>query len=147
VVAGGCAFGCLVVVVIALGGFLAASAGYGAATPKPKRESYSAFLVQVSRGQVKTAVLVPKKRTLRAKLRTGLRYVVRYPAKDDQLLVKRLHQKQVHVSFKKPHRKHRAHIRRRYIALGILAVAVGVALVAWYLRRRRPAPETEPIRS
>jgi ATP-dependent Zn protease len=142
-----CALGCLAVIAVAFGALLGAPADSGAKAAKPKRESYSTFLSQLSRGQVKAAVLVPKKRTLRARLRTGARYVVRYPAKDDRLLVKRLHQQHVHVSFKKPHKKHRAHIRRRYIALGILAVAVGVALVAWYLRRRRPGPGTGPIRS
>ena len=134
-------------IAVAFGALLGAPAGSGAKAAKPKRESYSTFLSQLSGGQLKTAVLVPKKRTLRAKLRTGARYVVRYPAKDDRLLVKRLHQQHVHVSFKKPHKKHRAHIRRRYIALGILAVLVGIALALWYFGRRRSAPGTEPIRS
>jgi LPXTG-motif cell wall-anchored protein len=122
-----------------LGALVVASPGDAIAAAKPKPESYAAFLAQVSRAEVKSAVLVPKKTTLRARLENGDRYVVRYRTADKRQLLNALHRRNVHVAFAKPHKKHHSRVRRRYIALAVVGLGV-LASGAWvYTRRRRRA--------
>jgi LPXTG-motif cell wall-anchored protein len=125
-----------------LGTLLVASPGAAAAAVKAKRESYQAFLAQVSKGDVKTAVLVPKKTIVRAKLKSGARYTAKYPATDRKRLVSLLHQRKVHVSFAKPKKKKHTStgIRKRYLALGVVGLAA-LASAGWMFMRRRRSEE------
>jgi ATP-dependent Zn protease len=125
---------------LALVGILAVAApGAAGAAAKAKPESYQAFLAQVSKGQVETAVLVPKKTVLRAKLKDGSRFTAKYPAADRKRLVKLLHQRNVKVSFAKPKKKKKhssTGIRKRYLALGVVGVGA-LASAGWIFTRRR----------
>src|SRR6478672_29758 len=89
-----------------LGLLAVASTGSADAAAKHKPERYQRFLTQVSHGEVKTAVLVPKQKTLRARLRHGGRYLVKYKAADKRQLLASLHARHVHVAFAKPGNKH-----------------------------------------
>ena len=106
------------------------------AAARRKPESYSAFLVQVTRGQVTKAVVVPKKRRLRARLKNGDRYVVKYKAADKQQLLSTLHRRNVHVVFAKPKKHRTPRIRRRYLALAVVGIGA-LASAWWFLTRRR----------
>ena len=130
------------VVAVVSGALMVVFPSTGAAALKTRRESYSAFLSQVSRGEVRTAVLTPRRTSLRARLKRGGRYLVRYPAKDDRKLVKRLHAKHVHVAFGKPRKHHGRHIRRRYLVLAGGVLALLVVLAAWRFAARRRRPRT-----
>jgi ATP-dependent Zn protease len=118
-----------------LGVLMLASPGFAEAAAKPKPESYQAFLTQVSHGQVKTAVLVPKRKRLRARLDNGDRYVVKYKAANKRQLLATLHAKKVHVAFAKPKKKH-SRIRRRYIVLAVVGLVL-LAVAGWFLASRR----------
>ena len=134
----------LCLAVLVLGAVMAGTTATHAAAPKAKTESYSALLKQVSRGEVRTAVLVPKRKSLHARLRRGTRYTVRYPARDDRRLVKLLHAKRVHVAFTQPRKHHHRRIRRRYVALaGIGVLALG-GFAVWYFTRRNRRPGARP---
>jgi LPXTG-motif cell wall-anchored protein len=90
---------------------------------------------------VKSAVLVPKKTTVRAKLKSGARYAAKYPATDRKRIVSLLHQRKVHVSFAKPKKKQKSTgIRKRYLALGVLGVGA-LASAGWIFTRRRRSGE------
>jgi ATP-dependent Zn protease len=125
-----------------LGALVAVSPGVAGAAPTAKRESYQAFLAQVSKGQVKAVVLVPKKTIARAKLENGARYTAKYPAADRKRLLRLLHQRQVHVSFAKPKKKKHAagRIRKRYFALGVVGLGA-LASAGWIFTRRRSSRE------
>ena len=120
-----------------LGLLVVASTGSADAAAKHRPENYQRFLTQVSRGEVKTAVLVPKQKTLRARLKHGGRYLVKYKTADKRQLLASLHAKHVHVAFAKPGKKHTTHrLRRRYIALAVVGLAL-FALAGWVFIRRR----------
>jgi ATP-dependent Zn protease len=119
-----------------LGVLMLASPGFAEAAAKAKPESYPAFLTQVASGKVKTAVLVPKRKRLRARLQNGDRYVVKYKAADKRHLLTTLHAKKVHVAFAKPKKKHKSRIRRRYIALAVVGLGL-LAVAGWFLTGRR----------
>jgi LPXTG-motif cell wall-anchored protein len=121
-----------------LGTLVVALPGAAPAAVKAKRESYQAFRAQVSRGEVKTAVLVPKKTVVRAKLENGGRYTAKYPSADRKKLVNLLHQRKVHVSFAKPKKKKKKStgIRKRYLALGVVGLGA-LASAGWVFTRRR----------
>ena len=123
--------------------FAAVLPGVGAAASSTKRESYSKFVSQVSRGEVRTAVLTPKKGSLRARLKRGGRVSVKYPIKDDRALVKQLHANHVHVAFASPAKHHSHGLRRRYIVLIVVGVAALLVFAAWRVVRRRPDPGAE----
>jgi LPXTG-motif cell wall-anchored protein len=111
------------------------------AAVKAKRESYQAFRAQLSRGELKTAVLVPKKTIVRAKLKNGRRYTAKYPSADRKALVSLLHQRKVHVSFAKPKKKKKSTgIRKRYLALGVVGLGL-LASAGWVFTRRRRSEE------
>ncbi len=121
----------------AIGAILVAPAATAPAATKAKEESYQQFLAQLSKGEVKSAVLVPKQTTLHAKLKNGARYTAKYPSSDRKRLVAELHQRNVHVSFAKPKKKKKSsRIRLRYIALGVIGVGALVS-AGWVLTRRR----------
>jgi len=127
----------LLVVCATLAVIVLASAGSAAAAPKRQPESYSAFITQVSRGEVKTAVLVPRKEAVRVRLKNGRRYRVKYTAAEKQHLLAVLHARQVHVAFAKPKKHHTSRIRRRYIALAVVGLGVLTATGWMFSRRRR----------
>jgi len=62
---------------------------------------------------------------------------VKYKTADKRQLLASLHAKHVHVAFAKPPKRHTTHrLRRRYIALAVLGLAL-LALAGWVFIRRR----------
>ncbi|PWU25495.1 MAG: hypothetical protein C5B48_01015 [Candidatus Rokuibacteriota bacterium] len=119
-----------------LGVLTIAAAGSADAAVKRTPESYSAFLTQISHGQVKTAVLVPKKKAVRVRLTHGGRYRVKYTAAEKQHLLAALHARHVHVAFAKPKKHHASRIRRRYVALAVVGLGL-ITATGWMFTRRR----------
>jgi hypothetical protein len=135
----------VIVAVILIGSCLALCQPARGAATTATPESYPALLSQIDRGQVRTALLTPKKRIVHARLEQGARYVVKYPPKTEHVLLKRLHARNVNVAFRGVKKHHSSRIRRRYIALGVLGLAALAALGWWFARRRRgPAPGGRP---
>ena len=92
---------------------------------------------------MRTAVLTPKKGSLRARLKRGGRVTVKYPIKDDRSLVKQLHANHVHVAFGSPAKHHSHGLRKRYIVLIVVGIAALAVFAAWRIVRRRPDPGSE----
>jgi hypothetical protein len=122
-----------------LGVVTMASAGSADAAAKRTPESYRAFLTQVSHGAVKAAVLVPKKKVVRARLVNGQRFRVKYTPAEKLPLLVALHAKHVHVAFAKPKKHRSSRIRRRYIALVVVGLGLLTATGLVLSRRRRRA--------
>ena len=120
-----------------LGVLAVAFAGSADAAVKRAPESYPALLTQVSHGEVKAAILVPKKKVTLVGLKDGRHYRVKYTPAEKQRLLAALHAKQVHVSFAKPKKHSTPTIRRRYIAAAVLGLGLLTATGFALSRRRR----------
>jgi ATP-dependent Zn protease len=120
-----------------LGVLTMASVGSADAAARPKPESYPALLTQVSHGEVRTAVLVPRTKVVRVRLKNGRRYRAKYTPVEKQRLLAALHAKHVHVAFAKPKKHQTNRIRRRYIALAVVVLGLLMATGWAFTRRRR----------
>ena len=119
----------LLVLVLVLTGVTAASAA-----TKSKREPYTALQAQISSGKVQQASVVTKTRTVRVKLRNGLKYTAKYPKGADPTASLKAHG--AHVRVKKA--KAASHVRVRYIVLGVVALLALAGAAFYFVRRRRP---------
>jgi hypothetical protein len=122
-------------VVVMLGG-----APVAQALARAKREPYTALQRQVSSRQVRQATVSPNTRTVKVRLRSGVKYVARYPAGVDPTASLRAHGAHVRVAVHKARAKAAHHVRARYIALGVLVVFGLVGGAIYFLRRRRSTP-------
>jgi hypothetical protein len=100
------------------------------------RESYSALQSQISSRLVRQATVTPKTRTVKVRLRTGVKYLARYPKGADPTAALRAHGAHVRV-----HRTSGGStVRIRYIVLGVLVLIAVVGGAIYLVRRRRPGP-------
>ena len=119
------------------------AASAAAKAPRPT-ETLTAFKAQAARGAVRSVKVNRKSHDLRATLRAGGHAVVSFPSREATSLVAQLKAEHVRVTERRRthKRKHRPAHKLRYIAAGVLVVAVVVsgALLALRRRRRGTAP-------
>jgi hypothetical protein len=109
------------------------------AAPRAKREPYPALQRQISSGEVRQATVSPKTRSVKVRLRSGVKYVAKYPAGADPTASLRAHGAHVRVAAHKAKAKASGHVRFRYIALAVAAALALAGAAAYFLRRRRSA--------
>jgi ATP-dependent Zn protease len=116
---------------------LAAVAG-GAATIHYTHESYTTFQKQLQTAAIRAVTFNKKAHTVHVTLSDGRHMLASYPSHDEPQLAARLAAKGVPVTIeKKRHKTAPVHHTLRYIAGGILVVAILAILIVLLVGRRR----------
>jgi ATP-dependent Zn protease len=104
-------------------------------------ESWQALTGQVNGGKVESALIVPTKSEVRARLKDGTHYIAVYPSGTAPTAIQanfRAHG--ATATIHKAKTGSSGHVRYRYIALAILALGA-LAALGYYLLRGRPAAQ------
>jgi hypothetical protein len=134
---------CLAPVLLAQAASAAESPAPGTARYQPETEQ--AFQQQLAGGQIRTATINKRRRSVRLIMKDGRRLLVKYPAKQEPRVYRQLKANGVHVfvlgksQALKEVPKKAVHHKLRYIVGGVLlAVIVVVGTVLLVKRRRTP---------
>jgi ATP-dependent Zn protease len=128
--------------------FLIASACAALAAPAPAtaatQVSYRALLEQVKHGPLIRAVINKKRSAIEIKFQDLSEWEAFYPAGDQHMLQRLLHERHIRVIFASRHKAkakpHSVHHHLRYIAAGILGALLIAGFALWLIRRRPQAP-------
>jgi ATP-dependent Zn protease len=105
---------------------------------KATTESYAALQKQIASGKVIKATVSPQKHTVKVKLANAKTYSATFAPSQQEALVASLKAKHVKVHVDKKKKKS-SHIRYRYVALIVIAVAAVAGLIYYLVRGRRRA--------
>jgi ATP-dependent Zn protease len=112
-------------------------------TVKYEKESEAAFAQQLAKGEIQSASINKRLRTVRLTLKDGRHVLARYAAHEEPTVAKRLKAKHVPVTIlgkaaaEKEAKKKPVHHKLRYIAGGILVAVIVVVGGVLLVNRRR----------